>query len=393
MKRLGIVAVLAALLAGCGGRQPASGEEKNEARNKRGPVEISIEAQKHVGLKVSQAAMAQLAEYLEVTGTVQPVDSRVAVVRPPSRGRMVEIMVRVGDRVRHGQSLARLDNLEAVELLSQLRSALAEVQRLKVQAAAQTRQTERLRRLAEIGAAARKDFEQSEAEQQAHGESVKSQDALVTGLVERLRRLGVTDPSGPASSLTDLRAPFDGIVVKADAAPGVVVDLDTALFSITDISRVWVQAEVYEKDLGKVRVGQTAYVTVDTYPGQQFAGKVTYVSDMLDPGTRTAKVRCEVPNQDMRLKLDMFASVRLPTDFTIRTVAVPEGSVQKMDGKDVVFVRLAPTQFEARPVRVGRTVSGLVEIAAGLREGEPIVTHGTFHLKSILASEALGEEE
>jgi membrane fusion protein, heavy metal efflux system len=171
-----------------------------------------------------------------------------------------------------------------------------------------------------------------------------------------------------------------------------VIESSSALFTVADLSSVWVQAEVYEKDLGRVRVGQTASATVDTYPHQTFVGKVTYISDFLDPRTRTARVRCEVPNADMRLKLEMFASVNLPTNFSRRTLTVPAAAIQEVDDKRVVFVRKSDTEFEARAVSAGAAVRDLVEITQGLREGELIVKAGAFHLKSVLAAKDLVEE-
>jgi len=153
-----------------------------------------------------------------------------------------------------------------------------------------------------------------------------------------------------------------------------------------------VQAEVYEKDLGRIQVGQSAIIHVDTYPDETFAGKVTYISDALDPQTRTAKVRCEVSNDRVRLKLDMFATVQLPTTFRRMAVAVPVGAIQQLEAKTVVFVQRGAAQFEAREITMGKNVNGQVEVLAGLREGEPVVTVGAFHLKSIIAGKDLGEE-
>jgi cobalt-zinc-cadmium efflux system membrane fusion protein len=164
------------------------------------------------------------------------------------------------------------------------------------------------------------------------------------------------------------------------------------LFSIADITEVWVQAEVYEKDLGRIHTGQFASITVDTYP-EKFSGKVAYISDILDPQTRTAKVRCVVPNKKLLLKLDMFASVDVPTTFSRKAIAVPVSAIQQMEGKNVVFVRKADEKFEVREVKTGNTVEGQTEITAGLAEGEPIVVQGSFHLKSIVLGESLGEEE
>jgi cobalt-zinc-cadmium efflux system membrane fusion protein len=378
-------------LAACSGTKPLA-PPAVEAKQESGVVSLELVAQKNIGLEISPVKSAQLTEYLQVTGTVQPVNSRVSQVRSLARGRLLEMLVRTGDRVRQGQELARIDNLEAGELTAQMSSARAEFQRLKVLLAAQSRQVDRNRKLSEIGAAPKKDFEQSVAEQQALEESVRAQDGVVSGLAARLRRFGQSggDPNAPVVSA--ITAPFAGIVTKAVAAPGEIVDSGTELLTVADISHVWVQAEVYEKDLGRIRVGQSAVIHVDTYPDEPFAGRVTYIADALDPQTRTAKVRCEVANAGLRLKLDMFATVQLPTTFSRRALAVPLGALQQLDGKDVVFVQRAATQFEARAIRPGKTVNGLVEILAGLRDGEPVVTAGAYRLKSIIAGKDLGEE-
>lgn len=368
--------------------EPPEQEKKPAA----GLVTMEPAAQQHVGMKISPAKMTQLNEYLQVTGTVQPVDSRVSQVRSLARGRLLEVHAKVGDRVRRGQELARIDNLEAGELTAQLASARAELQRYKVLLAAQAKQVDRNQKLSEIGAAPRKDYEQSHAEYQALEESQRSQEAVIAGLSARLRRFGKS-ASDPAISVeTAITAPFDGIITKAVTAPGEVVETSTELLTVADISRVWVQAEVYEKDLGRLQVGQSAIIHVDTYPNEPFAGKVTYISDALDPQTRTAKVRCEVANDRFRLKLDMFATVQLPTTFSRQAVAVPVGAIQQLDTKTVVFVQRSGNRFEAREIKPGKNVSGMVEVLAGLREGDPVVTVGAFHLKSIVAGRDLGEE-
>ncbi len=231
-------------------------------------------AQQHVGMKISPAKMTQLTEYLQVTGTVQPVDSRISQVRSLARGRLLDVRAKVGDRVRAGQELARIDNLEAGELTAQLSSARAELQRFKILLAAQAKQVDRNQKLSEIGAAPLKDYEQSRAEYQALEESIRSQEAVVAGLscpASTFRQ--VRSRSGQHCRVTAITAPFDGIVTKAVTAPGEVVESSTELFTVADISHVWVQAEVYEKDLGRLQVGQSAIIHVDTYPDEPFAGR------------------------------------------------------------------------------------------------------------------------
>jgi cobalt-zinc-cadmium efflux system membrane fusion protein len=382
------------LFASCNRKntQKEKAASQAESANKSNQVEMSISAQQHIGMVVAPAPVTQLNEFLRATGTVQPIDSRIGVVSPLARGRIVEVRAKVGDRVEAGQTLAVFDNIEAGELLSQGQSARADLERLKAQLIPATRQAERSRRLADVGAGAEKDYESSKAEKEGIEANIRSQQALLDGIRHRLRRFGVSDDSPRATFLTPLKAPFSGVVTKAQASPGDIVDTGRDTFTVADLSRVWVQAEVYEKDLGRIRVGQSAFITVDTYPNQPFEGKVAYISDVLDPQTRTARVRCEVANHDMRLKTDMFANIELPTKFSKQAIAVPAGSLQELEGKNVVFVRRSPTQFEKREVEKGVTVSNQTEIVRGLKPGEPVVTQGAFHLKSILAGSELGED-
>lgn len=310
----------------------------------------------------------------------------------------MQVLVAVGDRVARGQPLLRFDNIESGELFAQYHVARAELERLRVQHAAASRQSERNRSLAVIGAVPKKDAELNEAEVEALLRSIKAQEGVLAGITSRLQRFGLTmrenetlDPSKGSSTTID--SPFSGVILAVRAAPGEAFEAGAGLLTIADLSRVWVQAEVYEKDLARVQVGGTASITVDTYPGELFSGKVAYVSDMLDPKTRTAKVRCEVANPRARLKLDMFAAVELPTTFDKEAIVVPASAVQQIDGKDTVFIRTTATQFEAREVEIGRSVDGRVEVVRGLASGEAVVAQGGFHLKSIVLGKQLGEKE
>jgi membrane fusion protein, heavy metal efflux system len=395
MKRFIVLSICSALMfAGCNRKnaQKEEGESQAESANKGNLVEMSVSAQQHIGMVVTPAALTQLNEYLRATGTIQPIDSRIGVVGPLARGRIAEVRAKVGDRVEAGQTLAVFDNIEAGELLSQEQSARADLERFKAQLVPAIRQAERSRHLADIGAGAEKDFESSKAEKEGIEADIRSHQALIDGIRQRLRRFGIADDSPRGTFLTPLKAPFSGVVTKAQASPGDVVDAGRDLFTVADLSRVWVQAEVYEKDLGRIRIGQSAFIAVDTYPNQSFEGKVAYISDVLDPQTRTARVRCEVPNRDMRLKTDMFANVELPTKFSKQAIAVAASALQEVEGKNVVFIRHSPTQFEKREAEKGVTVNNQTEIVRGLKPGEPVVTQGAFHLKSILAGGELGED-
>lgn len=386
-----LITVIVAL-TGCSRSTPQA-KEQDEAGEKQASVaEMSDDAQRHVGLQVASVSETDLKEYLQVTGTVQPIDSRIGHVRPLAKGRLQEIIAKVGDRVAKGQPLARFDNIEAGELAAQYEAAQAELRRFDVQRAAAVRQSERSRRLAEIGAVPQKEAEAAASEVKTVEASIEGQQSVIAGISARLKRFGLTYANLRSSTQTLITSPFTGVIIKAGAATGEVVAEDTDLFQVADLSRVWVQAEVYEKDLANVTTGQQAFITVDTYPDRQFIGNVTYIGDILDPSTRTTRVRCEVPNPQVALKLDMFATVRLPTKFSRRGIAVPNSALQQWEDKNFVFVRTAATKFAPREVTLGKAINGATEIVSGLKAGEPVVVNGSFHLKSIIRSKQLGEE-
>lgn len=395
MKKLILLSLCSIFIMGCNKHVNEDKDKvsmQEQSASNADMINMTLSAQQHVGLVVSPAEVKQLNQYLKVTGTVQPIDSRVAQVSSLAQGRILEVRAKVGDRVEAGQTLATFDNIEAGELVAQELSARADLERMKAQLVPASRQSGRSRRLADIGAGSEKDYESSKAEEDVIEANIRSQQAVIDGIRQKLRRFGVPDNKVSGTLLTTLKAPFSGVVIKAQASPGDVVDAGRSIFTVANLSHVWVQAEVYEKDLGSVRVGQSAFITVDTYPNHPFEGRVAYISDVIEPQTRTARVRCDVANPDLRLKTDMFSNIELPTRFSKQTIAVPSGSLQEVEGKNVLFIRRAPTQFEKREVEKGTTVGNLTEIVSGLSVGEPVVTQGAFHLKSILAGNELGGE-
>jgi len=406
--------ILTFLLAACSGRQapdndgPAaapSRDEHAEGATRAAPeaddddddakdhLDVAPDVQKRLGIAVAPVTSQPLAIALRATGSVQPIESRLAHVRPLAQGRILEVLVKIGDRVSRGQPLARFDNVEAGTVATDRDRARAELARLRVQLGTATRQVERARRLAEIGAASQREYEASLGEQQQIEASIHAQESVIAGLDVRLRRFGTADAPADASSVAEVSSPIAGVLVRAAAAPGDVVDATTELFTVADISRLYVEARVFEKDLGAVRKGQAATITVDAYPDERLPGTVAAVGAALDPRTRSVPVRVEVANTGDRLKLDMFARIALATDATEQALAVPRDAVQVIEGRQVVFIRSGDTEFRVRPVAVGRLSGRLIEITEGLTAGDVVVTTGAFKLKSALLAGTLGDDD
>jgi len=364
----------------------AHGEKHIEEAN---VIELSDEAQRRAGLVIEEVKPGKVEVQIKATGTVQPIDSRIVHLRPLARGRVMQVLARIGDRVEKDQVLARFDNIEAGELSSQIDATRAELQRIRILLANSRRQAERTRNLLEVGAVPAKEYEAAESDARALEEAVRAQQSTLAGLETRLKSFGASF-NGDAS-LTTIRAPFAGVVIRTEAAPGDVIDSGSILFSIADLSRVYVEAQVYEKDLGRIRINQTVLITVDTYAGEVFEARVTAIKDILNPQTRTAAVRCELANPGGKLKLEMFANLAIPTTDTHMALTVPSEAVQTINRRQVVFVRKAALHFEAREVQVLGDGARL-EISGGLKEGEAVVVKGAFQLKSVFLAKELESE-
>jgi cobalt-zinc-cadmium efflux system membrane fusion protein len=408
---LGAVAALLVVVAGLWFRaspspDPQSPGEQAELGASKEPasealIEVEPEMQKIAGLVVETVGTQELAEVIQTTAVVGPDETRVARVRPLADGRVLQVNVRVGDRVANGQPLLTYDSITAGELLADYRSALASLKRAEAEAEAQRRSVERADKLVELGGVARGERERRGAELESNVAGVNSARAAVSNLEQKLRRLGVSQEAlsaaqagGELSGVTRgaVTAPLGGVVLQLQAAPGEIIAPDRELFVIADLSRVWLQGDVYQKDIAKIRVGQNAIVTVDTYPGESFSGRVTHVSDVMDPATRTAKVRCEVVNRDGRLKVQMFATLALPTSAPRTVVVVPSDAVQDIDGTPTVFVRVDEEHFSPRPIKTGATVGRWTEVSEGIQVGDRVVTRGALMLKSRLKLRVEEEE-
>ena len=369
-----------------------------------GTVEIPEAAQKNANVEVAPVTTTRLPGTLEVTGIVTPDESRVAHVRPLARGVVEKIGISLGSRVSEGQSLLTYDNIELGQLVGEFLTEQAALRQAQTDREVKRTSLARAESLIKIEAIAQQELDLRRAEFRNAEAAVSSVQARVSRVEEQLHRFGLSDadvralaPDGNeaphrAASHSTLRAPFAGVVTKFDVAVGEVVQPDKELFTVADISIVWVLADVYEKDLSKITREGTVSIKVDAYPDRTFSGRITHVSDLIDPTTRTAKVRCVVENRDGALKLDMFAKVTLGTAEERQALAVPSDAVQQIDNQPIAFVRQTATRFERRNVQVGRRSGDLVEILGGLEEGQMVVGKGSFYLKTALLRERIGDE-
>jgi cobalt-zinc-cadmium efflux system membrane fusion protein len=309
-------------------------------------------------------------------------------VSPRIAGRVVEVRVSLGDRVEKGHVLAEIDSIELGQAKAEYLKAKADYE----VARAEYQREERL---------FRKEISSEKEYLGAKGGFLRSEAGLNTAR-ETLRLLGLSDAEisglawdvkGHASSHYLLLAPFDGTVIEQHTILGELVTPEDNLYTIVDLSRLWILLDIYEKDLRLIGGGREVDIDVDSYPGERFKGTVTYVSDTLDESTRTAKARVEILNPDGKLKPGMFATaaISLPSTDGKEVVAVPASAVQRIRGRAAVFVREGEGAFEMREISPGRESGGFVEVSDSIRPGDEVVTEGGFYLKSIVLKDEMGE--
>jgi cobalt-zinc-cadmium efflux system membrane fusion protein len=208
--------------------------------------------------------------------------------------------------------------------------------------------------------------------------------------VDAVRLFGGTPGGGNTLAVA---APLAGRITERAVTAGETVSPEKPLFTVVNLETVWVQLNVYPRDLSSIRAGLPVTLTTESVPGKQFAGTVAHVGDVVDETTRTVKVRCVIPNPSGPLKPEMFVRGRIATPARRRGIAVPRDAVQTHEGKTVVFTPGDhPGEFEAKEVHTGETLGGRTVIASGLQPGDPVVTRGAFTVKAQAMKSELGHE-
>jgi membrane fusion protein, heavy metal efflux system len=299
---------------------------------------------------------------LVLPAIVEADPARTVKVLPPVTGRVTELAVQLGERVTQGQELAVIDS-------GDLAQAYADVEKAKGILTLTKKALDRQMGLEKAGGAAIKDREQAQSDYiQAVAELERSE--------TRLRAIGVPKEQKQESRLLTLRAPVSGSVIDLQVARGAFLnDPTAAIMTIADLGTVWVTANVPESDTANVRKGQDVDVVFPAYPGEVFAGKVLFVSDILDPDTRRTKVRIAFENPDVRLKPNMFAGATFLAPRQ-KVPVIPTQAVILKNETDQVFVEVAPWTYEARPVEIGFQQGDRSIVQHGLKPGERVVVKG-----------------
>lgn len=359
---------------------PASGggEEAAPAGSASGVVvTLTPEMIARAGIKTVAVSTGPSTMSLRIPGVVQPNAYKEVAVTSLVSGRVTQVRAELGQRVMLGESLATVYSPELTEAQTNFIA-------IKAEHNAHNQRQARAQRLFAIGAVSRQELDALEAERvrlDAAQESARARLALLGIAEERAQRLAT--PLDVVTTI-DVKAPLTGVVTKRNANTGLNIDSSTPLFTIVDLETVWVIADLYERDFGKVRVGSPATITSAAYSGVALRGRVGYIDPQVQEDTRTAKLRVEVPNSGSRLRFGMYVDVTVGDASASAAVFVPKGAVQVVGSDSVVYVANEhnPGRFVERRIEVGDATGDRTRVLAGLEPGDLVVTDGAFFLRA-----------
>lgn len=389
--RLIVLLTMVSLAYGCdAGSNDTSAETSKKAAKEEALKTVSLDekAMAERGITVEPVKRQPFRSYRDFPGTVELNERKTANLTTLVRGRAIEVYADLGQEVTQGTLLATLESREFGDAQSAYLKAKAT---LYVVARAYERAQALLKE--EIISVAEG--------QRREGDMVRAQ-AELRESHQHLRLMGMSDEqikelaqSRSIHPRIYITAPFHGFVIARNIVVGEVVEVTETMFVVADLSEVWVFANIPEKDISFVLNSertdgrQIGELLLHAYPDEVFHGTVTYIGAVLDVATRTMDLRLELPNPDLKLKPDMYATIRMYSSPTNDALTVPENTIQRDGDRRFVFVRRDSGTFEARDVKLGDSNGKEVMIIGGLREGEPVVTNGGFTLKSELMGEEL----
>jgi len=374
----GIVPVI---LAGCGSRATSATQTSSNPRN---PLEITVRPDLMQQVKVGGVPWRDVRGTLTVAAHIESDERRLARVSAPVAGRIVELEAAEGQQVLRGQVLATIHSTELASAQSAFLKAATQKQLAE-------RAVARARQLLDAGVIGSAELQRREAELEQAGAEVSSSEA-------QLRVLGMTDEAiarlaagRSVNPITQIRSTLDGTVLERKVTIGQVVQAAETVCLVADLSSVWLVADVPEQSAGAMTAGKSVDAEMPAFPRLKIAGALSYVGVVVNPETRTVRVRMDLPNPDRRFKPDMLATMAL-MDGAQRKRVVPLDAIVRENNEDDVLLETAPRRFLLHRVTLGGdTPEGRV-LEAGLGENDRIILDGAFHINNERKRLALGGE-
>ncbi len=363
----------------------------NPYHEEAGPTQISLlpEALKGQTFQNELVRRQTVLSEIKVTAAIEPNQYKLAQISPRIEGKAIQVIPELGDLVQAGQTLALLDSIE-------LGQKKAEFLQARVNLKLARRNFKREHRLFKQRISSEKEFLDAQGEFERNRAAYRaSREALrMIGVPEEEIKEMQWDAKNHPLSYFHLTAPFAGTILARNITMGEMIRPTDVPFTLADLTTVWLALDIFEKDLAHISEGLKIRFMVDAYPNEWVEGTLTHILNVLDPDTRTVHAHAEIENRSGRFRPGMFATVviRVPSSDQRESIVIPQTAIQKVANKSLAFVEERPGTYAVREVILGTPVPPDIEIREGLKEGERVVTKGSFYLKSILLAETIGAD-
>jgi len=380
--------VLAFVFCGCGVKEENKKEKNNKVRSEI--VTLSAESIKQIKLETETVSLQPFIGYLTIPAKVIANQDNEARIGSLVQGRVHQVFAKVGDFVKAGQILMTVEGLGIGEIKAGYLKAKANYDFTKAD-------FERHKLLMEQNIGSKQSYYEAEAEYQKAFAEFQAED-------KKIHSIGLSDEDVTDTNMSEEHTPgtlpikssINGIIIERNVVIGEFVDVTTNAFKVINTNTVWIDGEIYEKDLSKINQKTKALFTSPTYPEERFNGQIIYIGQTVNEQTRTITIRGEFGNSNNKLKPQMFGELKIPVSANAKAIMIPEESVVNEAGLEYVFIQTNYTDqdsnrytFEKRAVITGTSVDNRIEIKEGLKEGEKVVSKGVFYLKSELKKDEL----
>jgi len=360
-----------------------------ESTNAPEPNSVIIDPSQMQSIKLEKAVSQTFRVEKIATGKIAFNEEVMTPIFSPYSGRVIRLLARLGEVIRQGSPLVEIDTPDLVQSETDLITAGIALAKSKATLELARRTEARQHRLYLNKAVSLKDWEQAESDVKSAERDVSSSESVLAGARARLRAFGKTEAEigrieadHQVDRVMRVPSPIAGTITARKVGPGQYVKSDSTdpLFTVADLSSIWLLADVYESDAPLLKIGQPVEVSVSAFPGETFVARVSYISPAVDPTTHRVAVRAVINNRGQRLKPEMFASFRITTNATIESLAVPSSAVLRDSSKASVWVSQGSNQFVRRAVTLGLIQNQYAQIISGIQAGEKVVVEGSLFL-------------
>jgi len=389
-KSFTVIILIVMFLLGCGkNKNEKSADEtfeKSNAEEEAIKIVLSSEVRNKIDLSIDEVKEGTISGMLKVPAkliTNQDYEARIGSLVP---GTVHQVFIKEGDFVKAGQVLMLIEGQQIGEIIAAYFKAKSNLEYYRSA-------YERQRTLFEQNVGSQKSFIEAKAEYEKALADFNAEDKRIHSIGLEHSDLETKMNSEHTSGLLPVKAPISGIVTERNVVIGQFIEASTIAFRIMNISNLWAEGQIYEKDLTKISGLPKVEFTTSAYPDVKFKGELILIGQTVDDHTRTIKVRASLRNIDVRLKPNMFGELFIPINRNIKGVTIPAEALVSEGNNRYVFLVENDSTFIKHYVETGTDFNGFVEIASGLKKGDKIVTKGVFFLKSELLKETFGEEE